>query len=332
MKKLLIVSAHFPPLNTMASKRYGYMCKYMEKYGFEPYILTTRPRGGGYLNSKLDLEVPLSEERIIRIGDLGIDYPCLESEINEVLYQYSNDRVGSRIIEEQSLGWYYKVKNELDMEKLKDIDIVIGTFPAIGNIWVGRYVAEKLEKPFVVEIRDLISDYSESCNKNAFYQNIELQLEQKLVKDSAGIVAVTSGFREILRERYPNHKIITVYNGWEIQDKEDNHNKKNDYLYYAGSLYEHRVESIKIAIYGMGDIGKNLLADLRDSSVKVDYAIDKVVTNTEDIRVVSPEEKLEKVDAIVVTAIAYFDDINDNLSSKTDCPIISLEDIIYEMV
>ena len=200
MKKLLIVSAHFPPLNTMASKRYGYMCKYMEKYGFEPYILTTRPRGGGYLNSKLDLEVPLSEERIIRIGDLGIDYPCLESEINEVLYQYSNDRVGSRIIEEQSLGWYYKVKNELDMEKLKDIDIVIGTFPAIGNIWVGRYVAEKLEKPFVVEIRDLISDYSESCNKNAFYQNIELQLEQKLVKDSAGIVAVTSGFREILRE------------------------------------------------------------------------------------------------------------------------------------
>ena len=248
MKKLLIVSAHFPPLNTMASKRYGYMCKYMEKYGFEPYILTTRPRGGGDLNSKLDLEVPLSEERIIRIGDLGIDYPCLESEINEVLYQYSNDRVGSRIIEEQSLGWYYKVKNELDMEKLKDIDIVIGTFPAIGNIWVGRYVAEKLEKPFVVEIRDLISDYSESCNKNAFYQNIELQLEQKLVKDSAGIVAVTSGFREILRERYPNHKIITVYNGWEIQDKEDNHNKKNDYLYYAGSLYEHRVESIKMLI------------------------------------------------------------------------------------
>ena len=101
---------------------------------------------------------------------------------------------------------------------------------------------------------------------------------------------------------------------------------KNIEDYFNAYGYKH------IAIYGMGDIGKNLLADLRNSSVKVDYAIDKVVTNTEDIRVVSPEEKLEKVDAIVVTAIAYFDDINDNLSSKTDCPIISLEDIIYEMV
>lgn len=101
---------------------------------------------------------------------------------------------------------------------------------------------------------------------------------------------------------------------------------KNIEDYFNAYGYKH------IAIYGMGDIGKNLLADLRISSVKVDYAIDKVVTNTEDIRVVSPEEKLEKVDAIVVTAIAYFDDINDNLSSKTDCPIISLEDIIYEMV
>lgn len=101
---------------------------------------------------------------------------------------------------------------------------------------------------------------------------------------------------------------------------------KNIEDYFNAYGYKH------IAIYGMGDIGKNLLADLRNSSVKVDYAIDKAVTNTENIRVVSPEEKLEKVDAIVVTAIAYFDDINDNLSSKTDCPIISLEDIIYEMV
>lgn len=47
MKKLLIISSHFPPLNTMAAKRYGYMCKYMKKNGYDPYIITTRSRGGG---------------------------------------------------------------------------------------------------------------------------------------------------------------------------------------------------------------------------------------------------------------------------------------------
>ena len=59
MKKVLIVSSHFPPLNSMAAKRYGYMCKYMEENGFIPYVLTKRERGGGYLNSKLDLEIPI---------------------------------------------------------------------------------------------------------------------------------------------------------------------------------------------------------------------------------------------------------------------------------
>lgn len=74
-EKVLIVSSHFPPLNSMAAKRYGYMCKYMEENGFIPYVLTKRAREGGYLNSKFDLEIPIEEEHIYKVGDLGIEYP-----------------------------------------------------------------------------------------------------------------------------------------------------------------------------------------------------------------------------------------------------------------
>ena len=197
MKKVLIVSAHFPPLNTMASKRYGYMCKYMEKYGYEPYIITTRPRGGGYINAKLDLKVPLSEERIIRIGDLGIVYPCQEMEINEVVKHYNDKGIQSRIIDEESLGWYYKVKNELNINKISDADIVIGTFPSIGNALVAKYISEMIGKPFLIEIRDLISDYKEESNRKDVYQDIELELEKKIIDGAAGIITVTSGFKSI---------------------------------------------------------------------------------------------------------------------------------------
>jgi hypothetical protein len=47
--------------------------------------------------------------------------------------------------------------------------------------------------------------------------------------------------------------------------------------------------------------------------------------------VYSPEDSLKEVDAIVVTAIASFDEIKGNLSSKVDCPIISLEKILFEV-
>lgn len=568
MKKVLIVSAHFPPLNTMASKRYGYMCKYMEKYGYEPYIITTRPRGGGYINAKLDLKVPLSEERIIRIGDLGIVYPCQEMEINEVVKHYNDKGIQSRIIDEESLGWYYKVKNELNINKISDADIVIGTFPSIGNALVAKYISEMIGKPFLIEIRDLISDYKEESNRKDVYQDIELELEKKIIDGAAGIITVTSGFKSILSERYPQKIIDTVYNGWDNENTLIDSDVHEDYLYYAGSLYEHRVESLKllietikesnldvkvkirsigpqkledelrkyvtdilmedkveilsaeneiiieeeqakakvnllissmdakdralmttlpgklfelirlnnpvlaivdksaeigeilqqtkkgriasnkneiidflkgnlneyegyhvevekysrkrqaeilcdlldkiiggkysmnklvssglafisgtvtglavrgtelnkviaskqqekekfrimyqmmekwlsirmqgkrlenyfaayeytnIAIYGMGDIGKDLIAELKKSSVNIVYAIDKSVTSIEGIKIVKPDDTLEEVDAVIVTAIAYFDEINEMLSKKMECPIVSLEDIIYEM-
>lgn len=89
----------------------------------------------------------------------------------------------------------------------------------------------------------------------------------------------------------------------------------------------------KIAVYGVGDVGKLLISELKNTGIEVEYGIDKnLAGNNSDITIISPEDSLPQVDAVVVTAIAYFDDINNMLENKVKCPIISLEDIIYEMV
>ena len=43
------------------------------------------------------------------------------------------------------------------------------------------------------------------------------------------------------------------------------------------------------------------------------------------------EENLPEVDAIVVTPVYYFGEIQGSLSGKTEVPIISIEDIINVM-
>lgn len=89
----------------------------------------------------------------------------------------------------------------------------------------------------------------------------------------------------------------------------------------------------KIAIYGMNYVGETLLEELKGSSTEVAYAIDrKADTIYADVDVYTVEESLDQVDAVVVTAITFFDEIEEALSEKVDCPIISLEDIIlYEV-
>ena len=87
-----------------------------------------------------------------------------------------------------------------------------------------------------------------------------------------------------------------------------------------------------VAIYGMKELGEHLYDELNGSDITVRYAIDKNADSIyADVDVVTPDDELEPVDVIVVTAIYYFDEIEENLSGKVDCPIISLEDILYEI-
>lgn len=87
-----------------------------------------------------------------------------------------------------------------------------------------------------------------------------------------------------------------------------------------------------VAIYGMKELGERLYDELEGSDITVRYIIDKnadlIYANVD---VVTPDEKLDPVDVIVVTALYYFDEIEEMLSERVDCPIISLEDILYEV-
>lgn len=101
---------------------------------------------------------------------------------------------------------------------------------------------------------------------------------------------------------------------------------KNLSTYFESNGYK------RIAVYGMSFAGKTLVDELRDTEIEVVYGIDKKVDSIyADVDIVSADEPLEKVDAVVVTAITYFDEIEEKLSLRIDCPVVSLENILYEM-
>ena len=88
----------------------------------------------------------------------------------------------------------------------------------------------------------------------------------------------------------------------------------------------------KVAVYGMSYAGETLVDELKDSCIQVTYAIDKNAgTVYENVNIVSPEEGLENVDAIIVTAITFYEEVKENLTKKISVPILSLEDLLYEI-
>lgn len=88
----------------------------------------------------------------------------------------------------------------------------------------------------------------------------------------------------------------------------------------------------KIAIYGMGEIGNRLFEELKESNVTVKYSIDKNAGSTySELEVHSLEDELDEVDAVIVTTAFVFDEVRDKLEGKLNCPIISIEDVVFEL-
>lgn len=96
--------------------------------------------------------------------------------------------------------------------------------------------------------------------------------------------------------------------------------------------YFKREEYRTVAIYGMKELGERLYDELDGTGISVQYIIDKNADQIyADVEVKTPDEELDQVDAIVVTAVFYFDEIEEMLSEKVDCSVLSLEDILYEI-
>lgn len=85
-----------------------------------------------------------------------------------------------------------------------------------------------------------------------------------------------------------------------------------------------------IAIYGMGELGRRLYKELENSNVKVAYCIDKNSGYSEDdIRILGIHDTMEPVDAVIVTATYAYDSVVAEISPKFDCPILSLNEVIF---
>ena len=96
--------------------------------------------------------------------------------------------------------------------------------------------------------------------------------------------------------------------------------------YFVNNSYKN------IAVYGMGELGNRLIEELKSSDINVRYGIDKNVQSVySEIEVIDLESKIENVDVIVVTAVFAFEEIENELSKRTDIPIVSLEEVIYEI-
>lgn len=87
----------------------------------------------------------------------------------------------------------------------------------------------------------------------------------------------------------------------------------------------------KIAVYGMGELGKRFYEECKETGLELCYAIDRNPSGAyKELDIIGMKDCFAPVDVIVVTAIFDYDEIAGALREKTKIPVVSLEDVVYE--
>lgn len=260
MKNVLIISRWFPPLNMIASKRFGTMCKYFEEYGYKPFVLTAVAQRVPVSGFSMDFEIPVNESQIIRIGQMGTNYLPQSLFFNMLVELQKKCGVYLNSICAASLGRYEKVRSNIDLDIFKHIDIIVATYPEMDSVFLAKYISSKLRIPYIVDYRDLIDFADDLPTSVTHVIPLDVVIEQIITKDAAALVPVTNGYKRILSKRYHHRIIRTIFNGWDFDNHNNslnrNHITEKKYLYYAGTLYEHRIESLMTLVESLKVINK----------------------------------------------------------------------------
>lgn len=146
----------------------------------------------------------------------------------------------------------------------------------------------------------------------------------------AAVAATGVSYYNKYRKKYTKHeelmrkleKYYHVLNRWLAKHQEG--------ATLASYFMENGYKSI--AIYGYKELGERLYDELKASGVKVEYIIDRDADNIyAGIDAYTPEDVLPDVDVVVVTASYYFNDIEEMLNDKLNCPIIAIDDVVQSI-
>lgn len=87
-----------------------------------------------------------------------------------------------------------------------------------------------------------------------------------------------------------------------------------------------------VVIYGMGNVGERLLDELNNTEIRVIACVDRNAKALfAEVPILLPEDNIPYADCMIVTSTFFYEEIVRNMEEKVQYPIISLEDVIYEL-
>lgn len=251
MKKVLIISYSFPPLNNIASRRFSEIASYFYELGWEPYILTTHSDG--------DLVTNIPQENIFRVSNHPQRSTLKPNNISSQNFFANNRRklgFSLRSFDKTYNTWYRPVISSNLIEKLRklDFDFIIASYGPSAALLIGSRLSKELDIPWIADFRDLGALHQDKFFKrNIGFKVLDSFHESRVIKTASVLTTVSVALADELKASY-GKEVAVIYNGWAEQAslnticKEEYFRCDKPYIFYAGRFYEHQMPAILLLL------------------------------------------------------------------------------------
>jgi hypothetical protein len=194
MKKLLIISPHFPPVNAADMHRVRQSLPYFKEFGWEPVVFAVEP----------ERVEQSKDELLLQSFPEGIEIHNVTAFSTKWTRKFGLGNLGIRS--------YLQLKKAVNRYLTSNhVDLVYFSTTVFVSMALGPYWKKKFGVSFVIDMQDpWRNDYSlqlpRSKRPKKFWFDYPLNkyLEARTIPEVAGIVSVSQGYCDMLQERYPS--------------------------------------------------------------------------------------------------------------------------------
>lgn len=193
IKKVLIISPHFPPVNAADMHRVRQSLPYFKQFGWEPTVLYVAPEHVEMSKDQLLLESLPTDVNLVAVSAYSTTY---------------TRKVGLGNLGLRAFRQLYKAGSNLLREQ--NFDLIYFSTTVFASMPLGSLWKKKFSVPFIIDMQDpWRNDYyltvpkEEQPPKFWFAYNLDKYMERFTIPKADGLIAVSQGYIDMLKSRYP---------------------------------------------------------------------------------------------------------------------------------
>ncbi len=231
MRKVLIVTYHFPPRPAIGSLRPMGLAKHLPRYGWEPIVLTPRLPEGPRPAVEI-IETDYQDVLVQWKARLGFDSKRSLHQQLHLPKAKTPNRVlpHTRVMKwlkplllfpDVTKGWTnFAMEAIAELKERTSIDAILTTSPPITCNLIGAQAKQMLGVPWLADFRDLWSQDTSARNdgENSLFHFFDRRLEARILDQADAVVTVSGPWAERLQQRAPKTKVQWITNAFDPDD------------------------------------------------------------------------------------------------------------------